>query len=563
MILLPILGRELRGRARSRATYWTRFAVGLAGVLICTQSLVSETFGKPALMGRLVFGGLLSAAFLVSCSACLLTADAISAERREGTLALLFLTRVRVTDVLLGKVGSIGITGLGALAAFMPVLMIPLLAGGVTGGEVARNALALIDLLFFSLLAGLCASAAQSERFRAVRSAVLLVLLGIVVPLFPFVVWGGTPAGYLGAPSPLMLVIAAGEKFYSGRPAYFWVSLVAVQIVAWCFLAWAGFRLRRAVADEGGVVIPRPAQPPKEAARGVGLGVWQPEKNESSPVEWLVYRQYGVGAGIWGAALLALAYNGWVPLARPPFSGPGGAFSWAFAWPLGVVGGLIGGAMVAWVASRFFAGVRRTGDLELLMTTPVGAQSIVSEQWRVLKRLFTWPVLAMQAPMLPQLLSALTPPAAMSIPTHSHDTLYKLLSVANTFLGANALCWLGLWFGLKARTQAGAIVWAVALAKGVPSLVSLFGLVFGAAMLGSLSRAGSISYAAIAWLPETTNLLYLLWLIWLARRRLLGDLADGEPLPFDFRQSVQETASALGRLRTRATSNDLLANRRA
>ena len=31
------------------------------------------------------------------------------------------------------------------------------------------------------------------------------------------------------------------------------------------------------------------------------------------------------------------------------------------AWPL--VGGLIGGSVVAWVASRFFVGVRQTGDL--------------------------------------------------------------------------------------------------------------------------------------------------------------------------------------------------------
>src|SRR5205085_1581769 len=192
--------------------------------------------------------------------------------------------------------------------------------------------------------------------------------------------------------------------------------------------------------------------------------------------------------------LLGLAYGGWVSLGRDPMGKPGGVFGWLFAWPLGITSGLIGGALVAWLSSRFFLGVRRSGDLELLMTTPLGAESIVCDQWNVLKRFFTWPVLVMQAPMLPQLLAGFvginhTGSGGWAL----HNAFYKVLCLANTLLGAGALCWLGMWFGLKARTQAGAIVWTVGLAKGIPALVALSCFILGEAMMPSFvtARAGS------------------------------------------------------------------------
>src|SRR5437588_9375547 len=98
MTLLPILSRELLIRSRGRANYWTRFCVALAGVLLCLQTLQTSSWANASQMGAFVFNGIVGAAFLVSCSACLLTADAISMEWREGTLGLLFLTRVKVLD---------------------------------------------------------------------------------------------------------------------------------------------------------------------------------------------------------------------------------------------------------------------------------------------------------------------------------------------------------------------------------------------------------------------------------------------------------------------------------
>ena len=90
-----------------------------------------------------------------------------------------------------------------------------------------------------------------------------------------------------------------------------------------------------------------------------------------------------------------------------------------------------------------------------------------------------------------------------------------LLSFANTFLGTSALCWLGLWFGLKARSQGGAVIWAVTLAQGVPWLLK--------GLLGFLPL-----------FPEVLTLAFSLWLIRTAKEELQADLAGMEPMPFKF-----------------------------
>ena len=544
MNLLPILSRELLSRSRSRATYWTRFAVALVGILVCLESIANAPIGNPARMGKHVFNALIFAAFLVSCSVCLLAADAISAERREGTLSLLFLTRVKAIDVLLGKLGSVGITSLGALAAFLPVLMIPVLAGGITGGEASRKGLALLNVLFFSMVSGLCASAAQQERFRAVRGALLLLGLTLFVPFLPFAIGAGGLFHLFSALSPLVSLFWAGEGHYTSSANFFWGSLAAVQVLAWVLLTIAGTRLKRC-AEHDNATPALKSRSGVQPERAVGLGSWQPAKADSTPIEWLVFRQYGVSAGIWAIGVLALAYNGWVPLARPPLGAPGTAPSWFFAGAFAVVGGLCGGAVVAWVASRFFVSVRRTGELELLLTTPLGVETLVSEQWNVLRRFFVWPVLVMQAPLLPQILAGLTSPGSTNsiVSTwQSHITLFKALSLANTFFGATALCWLGLWFGSRARTQASAIVWTVGLAKGLPSLVTLFCSVLATGISTSTTLLVAGLYPFLTWVPQLVILSFYIWLIQSARRRLLNKSQATQPITLVLQPPALTTA---------------------
>lgn len=537
MTFLPIIERELRLRARSRVTHWVRFTVALGGALLCVQQLiVSGPLSTPAAVGRHVFNEMTGAAFLLCCSACDLAVEAINTERREGTLGLLFLTRVRSFDVLAGKLVSVGTTSLCALAALVPVLMIPVLAGGVTASEAFRKAAGLLATLLFALGAGLCGSAAQPQRFKAACVALLIV---VMTALGPFLFWYFTGAAsgvarYVGLFSPLVLMIAAGDVAYQAAPAFYWGSLATVQALGWLLLAGAGLQLQRSIGRDGGAEVVRPPPAPKDLERAVGLGRWRPAKEEAGPIEWLVYRQHGVSAAAWGAAVVALTFSRWVSLASKPVSGASAPVFWLLAWPLGLAAALVGGAMVAWVAGRFFAGVRRTGELELLLPTPVGAENLVADQWKVLKRMFAWPVLFLQvATLVPvvEMTGSRSTGFFSAMPFES--ALAAVLSFVNTFLGTGALCWLGLWFGLTARRQSSAILYAVSLAQGVPWLASLVGLVVGAAAVGPFSRSLPVPYAVVSWLPEAAILVFYIWLLRLARRGLAGKLAGFEPMPFN------------------------------
>ncbi|MGA2659560.1 MAG: ABC transporter permease, partial [Verrucomicrobiota bacterium] len=186
MMLLPIIQRELLVRARSRESRRLRLGVALMGALSCLPQLLFTTrFAPLSTAGQQIFNGLVVAAFILCCASCLLTADAVASEQREGTLGLLFLTRVKGPDVLLGKLGANGLDALCALVALLPLLMIPVLMGGVTGGEACRKGLALINALGFALAAGLYQSASHRKQFRAAAGAVILVLLIVLLPRIP------------------------------------------------------------------------------------------------------------------------------------------------------------------------------------------------------------------------------------------------------------------------------------------------------------------------------------------------------------------------------------------
>ena len=108
MIFLPIVGRELRVAMRRKWTYWSRVGLGLLAFLFSLWSVQAEfQFRNSASVGRSIFNTItgLSFAFCLASGAWI-TADAISRERREGTLGLLFLTDLKGYDVVLGKLAA-------------------------------------------------------------------------------------------------------------------------------------------------------------------------------------------------------------------------------------------------------------------------------------------------------------------------------------------------------------------------------------------------------------------------------------------------------------------------
>jgi hypothetical protein len=532
MTLLPIIQRELLVRARSRESRRLRLGVALMGALTWLPLWVfPSSLGTPSTVGRQIFNGLVVAAFILCCASCLLTADAVGSEQREGTLGLLFLARVKAPDVLLGKLGANGLDALCALAALLPLLMVPVLLGGVTGGEASRKGLALINALGFALAAGLYQSASHRKQFRAAAGAVILVLVVVLLPEIPVLGFGRR--AFWHSLSPLTTMIYADDLSYRASRSDYWVSFAAVQAMAWLLLASASLRLRRAVGDTGSgeMTSARVVRRDRRCSA-------PPIPANKNPVEWLVCRQPGLRAAVWTAALATVISqaSGFL-LFRIPFGsgfGPFVGIFWGLAW--GVVQ-LLCWAPFAWAASRYFVEARRTGELEVLLTTPVGAEQVVAGQWRALKRLL----------FAPLLLIALTTVVQFSLLAHpqwrggrgqmdASLLLFMLsLSIQNIVqmaLCLAALCWLGLWFGLKSSGQAGAIARTLVVGQAIPYAIRMFGVPlmwpFRLFVFGS-SGLVPMAYFLVPWLPELLVLLYFVFMIRWARRRLRREFSRVEP----------------------------------
>jgi len=573
MTFLPILERELRIRARTRANYWGRLMVGTAAIVACAPPLIwSASFTPAAQAGQGAFGALVSAAFLLCCAACLVTCDTISSERRDGTLGLLLLTRVKHLDVLLGKFASSGLTSLLSLIAFLPVLALPLLTGGVTGGEAARKLLALLNTLFFALSVGLWSSARGVERFRTSRAALLVLAAFVLLPLLIGTVLPGT---HVELASPLTTLVWAGAGNYKISFSRCWLSFAVVQLASWALLARASACLRNYTGNgeqgnvdafsasgkhqatgsprTGGSAFPSGSSPTSSQ-----ISCWycgrlndaesmfclecgtelRPRKSEllkaqatlsSSPsaLHWLLRRRRGVKALLWLAAALGFfSFTSYGTLGRFFLGGP------SIWWTFNIVTTAIVGALFAWASSRFFVEARRTGELELLLTTPVGAQQIVSAQWNVLLRLLSAPLAVMLLPLGLQILMLSWNRAGFAPVFWQLYPVTLVLSGVNTILGTFALCWVALWFGLRIEGQARVVLWTVLLTKAVP-----FGFTMGWWFLCYLLLPPMMQpvWSIMPWLiqsfsPQLIALLFFLWLIRLARRQLLRRSLRTEPL---------------------------------
>jgi len=388
---LPIIERELRAAARRKGTYrvrwWTTLIAALV-TLICFLYVSSRPL--PAGVTNPLFAALAGCAFLLCLFAgVFLTSDSLSEEKREGTLGLLFLSNLLGSDIVLGKFSALALNAFFSVLALLPVMGVPLLLGGVNWTEFSRVVLALLNMLFVSLAAGICVSAfgrAQSAVV-AITLAVLVLLVGglpILAEFVPHAPLASARAG-IGWSSPLYPFAYAFEQIYVLRPLKFWGTLVASNLVGWLFLALASRTLVHYWQDTGKV------------------------GEAPNPGSFSVHRRWGAETrrrelrGQFSLDYVVGLVLGEAPVMRRIVWGSLGAWCLILAWKWGTSNqgtiayvGTIAFAfllkmLVAFQASRFFAESRSSGALELLLCTPMQNSDIIRAQWRKLRRLFLWP----------------------------------------------------------------------------------------------------------------------------------------------------------------------------
>jgi hypothetical protein len=445
--------------------------------------------------------------------------------------------------------------------------------------------LVLLDTLLLSLAAGLWAAAGARGWLQSARLLMGVLLLVIVAPILSFF-WRFVLPLNIEMISPLGALHWAADGVYRVNAQRYWASLAVVQGISWLLLIEAGFRLRRAMREEDrmaerfGVdrreagVARRPLADVADPARRrvFTLVAWKmrlPKLAETDdPVRWLVRRQRGVKAVVWAGVLVAaLPYAAYLFLFLVLGNVRLGA-AWtialisSYSWPVSLAISVVQGSLFGWAASRFFVEARRTGELELLLTTPAGARTIVSSLWKELRRLFFVPVIILAVPNLALSLYSTfvlyhQPGYQETLSQCFYLTLSLLLDCANTILGVGALIWAGLWFGLRARSQAAAIVRIVLLVRGIPYLMT-----FVASFLLRLVLVNAGAYIVggvrFPWwyllylLNPVAACCYYLWLIRWTRRRLAAELTNPSTEEFSWAQSIAKARAGLNLLVKRA-----------
>lgn len=248
--ILALFQRELRVASRTRSNYWLR-VVGAGVVLYALGAIHNQSLYTPQGAGQGVFRGLnwLLAGF-IWLVAPVMTSDCLSREKREGTLPLLFLTSLRPVELVLAKSFVHFIRAGMLLMAAVPVMLIPVLFGGVSAIDAVRAVLLHSAALFLALTSGLTASALTrhwvASRLVASALTVLSSLFFVICHIGARVVyfWSMSPARAGGMSlqqlitfevNGLLLRLTSSTVFWANRAggAPSWSSIgLALVVVA-------------------------------------------------------------------------------------------------------------------------------------------------------------------------------------------------------------------------------------------------------------------------------------------------------------------------------------------
>lgn len=158
----------------------------------------------------------------------LLTADAISREKREGTLGLLFLTPLNAWDVVGGKGLILGFRALGLLMAGMPVLILPFVMGGVSWTNAIFMGMCHLFSLVLALAVGLAVSALSQRPVRALIGGLCgSLLLSFSLNALLAILFGGDLLSTFFGPKALGETMEWIERA-APREVRLWIGALAV-----------------------------------------------------------------------------------------------------------------------------------------------------------------------------------------------------------------------------------------------------------------------------------------------------------------------------------------------
>jgi hypothetical protein len=419
MTFLPVAQRELLAASRRKATFRMRTGSAIfAALLTFVMLLFVSATGAGARSGQFLFNTLVVGGHLFAVLAgVFLTADGISEERRDGTLGFLFLTDLTGLDIIAGKFAALVLSAFFGLASVFPVLAISWFMGGVSNGEFWRNCAAMLNQLFFAASAGLAMSAGETRQARAVGKTLLLVgCFSVVLPAVSEGLRFASAHPVFHLPillSPTAVCFHVGETAYLGDPFTFYLNLGASHLLGWLFLLFATWAVGRGWRLDANL--------PRASAGGRALNR---QVLDSSPIGALMGAEKWPQRVAWSASGIAVAAAA-LSLSQV------GSVSPLFTWVLGI---LLRGLMV-WEVTSFIGESRRSGALELVLTTPIRDAEITQAVIRHLTARYLAPTVLL---MLAGVVGTL--PFGGFVPS--------LIDIFGAFLQIVAIPTVGVWFGL-------------------------------------------------------------------------------------------------------------------
>jgi hypothetical protein len=465
MSFLPIVERELRVAARRRGTYWLRFFLAFAVIVVWFFLLFAgsnsiSTYQRAQMLFMAI--GILALGFCLFAGV-FLTADCVSEEKREGTLGLLFLTELKGYDVVLGKLIATSLHAFYGLVAILPVLALPMLMGGVTVGEFCRVTAVLAATLLFSLSIGLLVSSMNRDTRQAMAGTLLALLaLGGVMP----VLWwlqrlalNRSVADFLLWPSPGYLFTTAFDRFFRTRSGAigFWSSLITILSLMGTALLLAALRLprvwqekgeARAAAGRGLAYLMRFGRGEFRAARRWWLSI--------NPYYWLASRDR---LGRWfTGGILAVLLPMWCCFLIGCFFRRINDESFAIAMFMAFGIHQVLKILIAVEATRRLSEDRHSGALELLLVTPLPVTQILYGQRRALLETFRLPMAAVLFTNV-ALIGLLVGNNPMRMSSDDAVVFVEMFVGGAVMLVADffAMHWVGMWMALHTRRHHRAI----------------------------------------------------------------------------------------------------------
>ncbi len=528
MKALPIVERELRSAARGRAFYrWRSLIVGLGLAIMALLTVSMASDGTPAeIQGRRLFNALVALSWLYAGLAAIAsTSDSISREKREGTLGLLFLTDLRGTDIILGKLAASSLNLIYGLLGLLPLLSIPVMLGGISIETGLLATLSIVNLLFVSLSIGMLVSSLSWDERRATFAAVICLLVLVFGPMLLGGLWlwmygRGPLMQYLvSSLSPLFpLMSSFGNPSGPAEISPFF-ALIPTHLLGWLCLVTAGMVIERSWHSKSGAPVRRTID--ERVFTGgdpVSRARHRRSMLDAHPLVWLLERHPGKRfyADILVFAIMAIWVWGYRTYGTGMFGGP----TWFLIVPLAFLVHLILASWMVAESSMRLIEDRRTGALELLLCTSLSDLDIIRGHRLALRRLFLRPVLLLAAAEVFVAFNGF----GVEDDQASRDGRWMMLAMAAAIaIDLHGLSWIALRLAIALPTVNRVGVLALAITPFGPLVLTL-----GAALLSALlprSFGAGFSELLGFWFACVV-LVNLVVAHWYCRRAVLRDFRD-------------------------------------